>query len=220
MFCHKCGHEISENIPYCPFCGKQQSAQSVDSPPNLQPPAPKSGCGRKIGCALVCFFGIGIVGGIISSVTQTVKSVSTQNDTTPAPVPVPESTPFDGDCGIQASAHMESDDFINHPRLKISLKNVSGRNISAIQFYAIPYDVYGKDISSSFLSMERLYTDDLIPTTESKSITFGPFLDQRIKSVKLYVYSVYYEDGTEWGDHEASRSQIIKWESLKTLYFI
>ena len=75
---------------------------------------------------------------------------------------------------------------------------------------AVPYDVYGRDLSSSIFSQERLRTDDLIPAGKSEELNYGPFLDQKMKSVKLYVYSVYFDDGTEWGDKDASRSEILK----------
>ncbi len=128
---------------------------------------------------------------------------------TPAkPTPPPPPSKFDGDCGITATAHLKSNDFINHPELKISVKNTSGKNIAAIQFLAVPFDVYGNDISSNLLAQDKFYTDDMIRAGKSETLTFGPLLDQKIKSVKVYVYSVFFEDGTEWGDREASRSEI------------
>ncbi len=75
----------------------------------------------------------------------------------------------------------------------------------------LPYDVYGEDLSSSLFSQKKLQTDDLIPAGRSKEIYFGPFLEQSMKSVKLYVYSVYFEDETEWGNREAIRSEILKY---------
>ena len=125
----------------------------------------------------------------------------------PTPPPPPPSK-FDGDCGITATAHLKSNDYINHPELKISVKNTSGKNIAAIQFLAIPFDVYGNDISSNLFAQDKFYTDDMIRAGKSETMTFGPLLDQKIKSVKVYVYSVFFEDGTEWGDREASRSEI------------
>ena len=31
-----------------------------------------------------------------------------------------------------------------------------------------------------------------------------------VKTVELYVYSVYFADGTEWGDKDATKSAILK----------
>ncbi len=215
MYCSKCGKEISNNLPVCPHCG-QPAAQTYTAPVFVQQP-PKSSLGKKLGCGFLFIIGLGIFVNIMESTSDAIKkseadstpSSTSSTSTTPAPVPVPTTaSKFEGDCGIAASAHLKSDDFINHPQLKINIKNTSDKNISAIQFLAVPHDVYGKDISSSFLTQDKLYTDDLIPAGKSESATFGPFLDQRIKSVRLYVYSVFFEDGTEWGDRSATRSQI------------
>ena len=43
----------------------------------------------------------------------------------------------------------------------------------------------------------------------SDTITWQ-FLDKEVKKIKLYVYSVYFSDGTEWGDREATKSVILK----------
>ena len=131
---------------------------------------------------------------------------------TPVPPPIPAS--FTSDCGIEATAHLASHQYINHPQLSISVRNVSKKGIAAIQFYAIPYDVYGEDISSSIFSQKRLQTDDLIPAGKKEVLNYGPFLNQSMKSVKLYVYSIYFEDGSEWGDHEATRQEILKYGKL------
>ena len=136
---------------------------------------------------------------------NTTKFKQTPVPSTPAP-----SSKFEGNCGITASAHLVNEQYINHPKLKISVQNISRKDICAIKFYAVPYDVYGNDISSSIFSQKSLYTDDLIPAGKGEDMTFGPFLDQSMKSVKLYVYSVYFDDGTEWGDKEATRAEILK----------
>ncbi|MBQ7024025.1 MAG: hypothetical protein IJN29_10605 [Akkermansia sp.] len=219
MFCSKCGKEIPYNHSCCFHCGNPVAAPI--GKPVFVPHPQKSGCGRILVGVLLIFFGIGIVGGIFGSLAGRNNS-SPENTATPVPQdaqaaqqkPVPTTPPlpakFAGDCGITASAHLQSDRFLNHPHLCISIRNISGKNIAAIQFYAVPYDVYGNDISSSIFSQKRLYTDKLIPAGKGKEITFGPFLDQEMKSVKLYVYSVYFEDGTEWGDREATRSEILR----------
>ena len=135
-------------------------------------------------------------------------------DTCQAPVPPPIPASFTGDCGIEATAHLATHKYINHPQLRISVRNVSKKGIAAIKFYAIPYDVYGEDISSSIFSQNRLHTDDLIPAGKKEVLSFGPFMEQSMKSVKLYVYSIYFEDGSEWGDREATRQEILKYGKL------
>ncbi len=195
----------------------------------------KTGCGKKILYGVLVIFGLGVLGNILgappsdgdSPSKQSVSENKSQSVPAPSvePSPVPSSAPspvpsvepsvvatsFNGSCGISASAHLRSDDFINHPYLRISVKNISGKDIAAIQFYAVPYDVYGKDISSSIFSQKKLHTDDLIAAGSSEQLNYGPFLDQKMKSVKLYVYSVYYADGSEWGDKDATRSEILKY---------
>ena len=54
---------------------------------------------------------------------------------------------FNGDCGITASAEMGSS-IIGYPELSISITNTTEKEISAIQFYAIPYNVYGEEITT------------------------------------------------------------------------
>lgn len=198
---------------------------STPIPPPIYVHQPqKSGCGKMLGIGFLAFIGLGVFAGIVGGAKKDAEKKPTNSappTATPAPIDEPQqqtavptaapSNKFDGDCGISASAHLKSDAYINHPHLCISVRNVSGQNIAAIQFLAIPYDVYGRDLSSSIFSQERLRTDDLIPVGKSEELHYGPFLDQKMKSVKLYVYSVYFEDGTEWGDKDASRSEILKY---------
>lgn len=226
MFCTKCGKEIAPNVACCPNCGSP-----IGTPGSIPPPAPiiiqqqpKTGCGKKLGCAFLIVLGMSVFAGIVGNAAKTSNDTS-GNVATPVPpressrIPstsVSTQTPaipqeFTGECGITASAHLQSDRYINHPHLSIAIRNVSGKNIAAIQFLAVPYDVYGENLSSSFFAQERLQTDDLIPAGRSKELNFGPFLDQQIKSVKLYVYSVYFDDGTEWGDKDATRSMILRY---------
>ncbi len=225
MFCTNCGKEVAQNVACCPNCGSPIGALNSPQPTPIiiQQPA-KTGCGKKLGCAFLVMLGLSIFAGIISN---TAKVASDTPGNVASPVPPREAsaasntspstqTPaipqeFTGECGITASAHLQSDRYINHPHLSIAIRNVSGKNIAAIQFLAVPYDVYGENLSSAFFAQERLRTDDLIPAGRSKELNYGPFLDQRMKSVKLYVYSVYFEDGTEWGDKDATRSMILRY---------
>lgn len=212
MFCSKCGKEVIENVTHCQYCGTPVVLPYVQTAPVYV--QGKSGCSNKILYGLGALFALGILGSIIggaenakSSGNQTTAKAEVQQTPVPAPMP----SRFAGDCGISATAHLKSDEFINHPHLSISVKNVSVKDIAAIQFYAVPYDVYGKDLSSSLFSQKKLHTDDLIPAGGSEKLNYGPFIDQQMKSVKLYVYSVYFADGSEWGDKDATRSEILKY---------
>ena len=123
--------------------------------------------------------------------------------------PKVEDTPsvFDGDCGIAASAEI-GNNIINYPELTITITNTSNKDISAIQFYAVPQDVYGEEINS-WTTQKNLYTDTTIPAGETTTISYQ-LIEQSVKTVKLYVYSVYFADGTEWGDKDAPSSNILK----------
>ena len=35
------------------------------------------------------------------------------------------------------------------------------------------------------------------------------FIGDSVKTLKLYAYSVYFSDGTEWGDKDATKSTIL-----------
>ena len=226
MFCPQCGKEIPTGHTQCLQCGYLPAeVPRVVYMPQAQE---KTGCGVKIAYTLLLMFGLSVFAGIIRTIDEsgtqkktdaaatsaTVLAAKSQpapeEEVARAPEPPPVSARYVGDCGIQATAHMSSD-IINHPQLKISIRNTSGKNIAAIRFLAIPYDVYGEEIKSYMFTQEHLYTDDLIAAGKRKTITYGPFLLQNIKKVKLFVYSVYNEDGTEWGDKEASRSEIIQY---------
>lgn len=113
---------------------------------------------------------------------------------------------FSGDSGVTASASIGKD-IIGHPQITIKIKNNTEKEIAALLFYAIPYNVYGEEVKS-FLVTKRLFSDD--PLASGKSDTrFWQLLDTKVKTVKLYLFSVYFEDGTQWGDKEADREDII-----------
>lgn len=113
---------------------------------------------------------------------------------------------FDGDCGITASAEI-GNNIINQPELEITITNTTNKEIAAIKFYAVPQDVYGDEITG-FLTQKKLSTDTAIKAGKTTKISYQ-FLDQHVKTVTLYVYSVYFADGTEWGDKDATQSKIL-----------
>ena len=123
---------------------------------------------------------------------------------------------FSGDCGITASAEVGKS-IIGLPELTIAITNVSDKDIAAIRFYSVPYDVYGDEIKG-WTTQKELSTDTTIPSGESNTLTYQ-FIEDSVKSVKLYVYSVYFTDGTEWGDKDATKSEILKYASLINVDF-
>ena len=92
--------------------------------------------------------------------------------------------------------------------ISVSIKNTTNKDISAIKFYVVPYNVYG-EVLNDWLTQDRLSTDSTIAagTTVTRN---WQFLNDEIKTVDLYVYSVYFSDGTEWGDKEATKTVILK----------
>ena len=114
---------------------------------------------------------------------------------------------FDGDCGVAVSAEM-GETIIGFPELTISITNTTSKTISAIQFYAVPLDVYGEEITG-WTAQNKLYTDTAIEAGASTSISYQ-LIEDSVKTVRLYIYSVFFSDGTEWGNREATKSTILK----------
>ncbi|HIZ56646.1 MAG TPA: zinc ribbon domain-containing protein [Firmicutes bacterium] len=192
--CKTCGTEIAANAKICPSCGAKN-----------KPPVYK----KVWFWILIVFIVIPTIGGIIGSSRNDSNTDTTNRSVSSNHVVSPKNSSFEGDCGIIASAEMGTN-IIGYPTLTISIENTSGKDISAIRFYAIPYDVYGEEISNIFANSQReLYTDDTIAAGQSDKLYYDPFIENSIKTLKLYVYSVYFADGTEWGDKDATKSTIL-----------
>lgn len=101
------------------------------------------------------------------------------------------------------------DNIIGFPELSVTINNTTDKNISAIKLYFSPTDVYGEEITGIFTTNE-LYTDDTISTGATVSKTWQ-MLDSTVKSGDVYVYSIYFEDGSEWGNKDAAVSEIKKY---------
>lgn len=192
--CKACGKEISSSAKTCPHCGAR----------NTKPIYKKWWFWTIIA---VIFFGI--VGGSNSqSETSNTGTVNTpSNEQSPTSAISADLNVFSGDCGISAIAEMGSD-IIGQPTVTVSIQNTSDKDINAIKFYAVPLNVYGEEIKGIWAQNE-LYTDNTIVAGGSDSCTWQ-FLEDEVKSVKLYVYSVYFSDGTEWGNKDATKSVILK----------
>ena len=108
---------------------------------------------------------------------------------------------------ISIVAEIEEDSLLGNPNLRAEITNNSNKDIAAIRFYVQLYDVYG-ELITSILDANKLYTDDTIISGKTKVCVWS-FFDKKIKSIDLYVYSIYYVDGTEWGDRDATKSVIL-----------
>lgn len=196
MVCKACGEQIAKSAKVCPKCGAK----------NKKPIYTKWWAWAIVAVAI-------IVG--ISNSGKTDKDAQVQSAPQSAAVGENEKSVssnekisvFSGDCGISATAEMGTD-IIGQPTVNVSVTNTTDKNISAIQFYAIPLDVYGEELKGVF-AQNKLSTDNTIEAGKSDTRTWQ-LLDRDVKTVKLYVYSVYFSDGTEWGDREATKSTIMK----------
>ena len=196
--CKYCQCYIMANATVCPHCkGVQEIVEPVVQKKLVQKKATRKKDVFILLCvaALVCLL---VLGFLIPKIEEVAadgqRSIETSNR-------------FSGSCGISASAQMGTT-VLGLPELNISIQNLSGKDISAIKFYAVPYDVYGEKLNG-WTSQNDLYTDTTIPAWDGTRISYQ-FIDGSVKMVDLYLYSVYFADGTEWGDKDAVKSTILK----------
>ena len=182
--CKACGHEIAKNAKSCPQCGAKN----------------KKPIFTKWWFWVIVVMFIGVAAGA-SGGTNDSGSSKHPNATVGA-----VASAFDGDCGIIASAEI-GNNIINYPEIKITITNTTDKEIAAIKFYAVPYDVYGDEIKS-WTTQPKLYTDTPISAGKTTTISYQ-LIEDSVKTVKLYVYSVFFADGTEWGDKDATTSKIL-----------
>lgn len=115
---------------------------------------------------------------------------------------------FSGEFPLNVKASL-SDNMLGFPELKCEIKNDSGKDISAIKFYFEPRNVYGEK-SENIFTTKNLDTDNAISAGETAQLVWQ-LLDQDVKSGDLYIYSIYFSDGTEWGDKTVSESILKKY---------
>ena len=200
--CKICGAEIASSAKTCPHCGAKNGKPIFK---------------KWWFWVIIVFIFIGAIGSSGSNSdantdnnnsTVTTEQANTSNSSQQTVVSTNEKTSvFSGDCGISATAEMGTD-IIGQPTVSVSITNTTDKDISALKFYAVPLDVYGDELKGVF-TMNNLTTDDTIAAGKSDTRTWQ-FLDSEVKTIKLYVYSVYFSDGTEWGDREATKSVILK----------
>lgn len=114
---------------------------------------------------------------------------------------------FYGDSGVIVPSATLSRTDTGQAQIKLKIKNNTTKRIEALKFYVLCYDVYGDEITS-FMGGNQLFTDEGIGWKETETRTWI-LQDKSIKRVTLYLYSVYFEDETEWGDRKAKRKDII-----------
>lgn len=200
MFCKNCGHEITEK--FCPNCGA--GVDGVPVKPSKQPVYKKWWF-----WVIVAVLVISVVscssGGQDSNVTQPEGGIQGSVEQQEKPNVPAE---FAQACPIVVTASVE-DNIIGVPELNCHVENKSDKEIAAVQLYFIPKDVYGDEVNSIFTT-NKLFTDTAIAAGSSNTISYQ-LLDDEVKTGDLYIYSVYFTDGTEWGDKDTSVSTIKKY---------
>lgn len=165
-----------------------------------------------IAVAMVCF---AIIGSFVPE--DNASHLKNQNNATVqsslvSNIPVE----FQDNCPISIEAKMY-DNIIGVPELSCNITNNTDKEISAIKLYFSPKDVYGEAVNN-ILAPNQLYTDEPLLAKSSVTKTWQ-LLDTSIKSGDLYIYSVYFSDGSEWGNKDAATSDIKKYGyKLETKY--
>lgn len=203
--CKTCGAQMAANAKVCPSCG------ASNKPPVYQ----RVWFWVLIVLVLVGIFGSAAGGeetsqpgssaGQVSSGAVSSGAVSS-GTTSSGTVQQTETSAFAGDCQITVNAEMGVS-AIDLPQLNLAITNNAQKDISAIQFYIVPYDAYGEEVKG-WTRQDELYTDTTIAAGGSNTVEFQ-FIEESVKTVRLYVYSVYFADGTEWGDKNATKATIL-----------
>ncbi|MBQ7116613.1 MAG: zinc ribbon domain-containing protein [Clostridia bacterium] len=193
MFCKNCGKEIADKAVVCTNCGCEVKAKKSK---------------KKLFIIIGVVFVIMCIA-IGSSSTETTGGTdatvgSGENKVTETTVP----DEFSGKKPVSFSATVE-DNIIGVPEVKVHTENKTKKDIAAIQYYFIGYDVYGEEIETIFTN-NRLPDDEGIKANGSSTRAWQ-LLDDGVKTGELYIYSVYFADGSEWGDKEASVTNIKKY---------
>ena len=182
--CRHCGAEIASSAKTCPQCGGKNRKPFYKNP------------------LLIALVVIVI---IVAAATSGGDKKSGGSDTPNETAAVKIDERFAGDCGASVTAEMGSS-IIGYPTLRVSVSNTSDKDIAAVKFYFVPIDVYGDEITK-WTSQNYLYSDTARPAGGSNSFEYQ-FIEDSVKKGELYLYSVYFSDGTEWGNKDAGRSTI------------
>lgn len=195
MNCRNCGKEVDAKAVICTGCGCSLKEKS---------PAYKKWWFWVLIGLLVIIIAAAASSGDSTENLPTDGAASGGNTVVTQHIP----SEFSTACPISVSASV-SDNIIGVPELRCNIKNATDKEIAAVKLYFLPKDVYGEDVKSVFTT-NHLTTDEPIGAKGSCSRSWQ-MLDSEVKSGDLYIYSVYFADGTEWGDKDASASQIKKY---------
>lgn len=169
--CKSCGADIASSAKHCPSCGAKNKKPIYK---------------RVWFWILMVILLIAIIDFVVSKVTGgNAESLDTTTESTTAETIVETANyAFNGDCGISASGTLGSSS-IGYPELTIRIKNKTNKKIAAVQFYSVPFNVYGEEINS-WDTQNGLYTDDAIGAGETAYPTWQ-LIDEDVKKVKVYI---------------------------------
>ena len=168
----------------------------------------RQGIIKNIGVGIGIFFVVIICLAIINSNFSLEKEPSIQYSEVEETVKNDVPDEFEGEFPVEIAGSIY-DNIIGVPELSCSIKNKTDKEISAIKLYFEPRDVYGEELTGIF-STNYLFTDESITPNGSTKESWQ-MLDTAIKSGDVYIYSVYFADGNEWGNKDATVKQIKKY---------
>ncbi len=93
----------------------------------------------------------------------------------------------------------------NELELLVYLKNVSSKDIVAVQLYITAFDVYKRPIN---IDQPKLLATQPISAGAIKRL-HHIVSTPTVHSVSVYIYSIYYADQSEWGYKDASETVIL-----------
>lgn len=206
MFCRNCGQEFDGN--FCPNCGAgvaEKAKMEVKKAPFY----------KKWWFWLIIGFLVIMIAAVSSSSDEGTAvndrhSSSTVENSTTLPKETKPAIPeeFSGICPITVAATV-ADNIIGVPELSCHIMNNTDKEIAAVQMYFVPKDVYGDEVSTIFTT-NKIYTDSSMAANGSNTVSWQ-MLDGEVKTGDVYIYSVYFSDGTEWGDKDSAVSNIKKY---------
>jgi len=103
----------------------------------------------------------------------------------------------------------------NTPSVKINVQNNENKDILAIEFYILEYDIYGKILQSE--NSPKFTATRTIPAYGFKTLRHRPSHPATHK-IQIFFYSIYYNDGSFWGCKDASTKVIFEHTQPLTLF--
>lgn len=194
MYCFNCGKPVAETDNFCVNCGTLITKGK--------------NCKWVIALLIVLAFSLAVLvliitlkeNGFFKNMSNSHTSQATEQEKTPSE--------FISVCPIKVSGKLD-ENIDGYVKLNCKIENNASKAVAAVKMYFVPKNVYEEEIRSIF-SNERFIADNEIDPKSSITGAFDLY-EESIKSGDLYVYSVYFSDGTEWGDREASVSEIKKY---------